>query len=154
MTPPHHHCLIIPTILTSTPHPRHLIHHLQPLLYLVHFLHYHRQLIVTNTPPSPPIASSSLPHRTWKPNSKYYNPECINVSTTHPIPTTTFPTTNTQAIKDHECSRMQHGVLSHPHNIGHWCKWLFRIKGHLCNRSIAKGFLKEHDKDYFEVRNI
>ncbi|KAJ0545685.1 putative RNA-directed DNA polymerase [Helianthus annuus] len=126
---------------------------------------------VTNTPQPPSTNSpTSLPPRTRKPNTKYFNSKFVNQTTLHPIPLTTEPTTHIQAMKDSEWRKAMDNEFnallknatwelvppSHHKPIG--CKWIFRIKrrpdGSIEKykaRLVAKGFLQEHGKDYFET---
>ncbi|KAJ9560958.1 hypothetical protein OSB04_006118 [Centaurea solstitialis] len=117
----------------------------------------------TTEPTSPPF------RRTRKPNTKYFNPSFVNLTSRHPIPPSIEPHTYNQALKDphwrHAMDQefnalMKNGTWelvppSHP-PIG--CKWIFRIKrdpdGTIAKykaRLVVKGYLQQYGKDYFDT---
>ncbi|KAJ0852435.1 putative RNA-directed DNA polymerase [Helianthus annuus] len=119
--------------------------------------------------PSPPPVNSR-PQRTRKPNSKYFNPNVVNTTTTHPIPPTLEPTSHTQALKDQkwraamDCefnALLQNAtweLVPHTSTTPIGCKWVYRIKrnpdGSIDKykaRFVAKGFHQQYGKDYFET---
>ncbi|KAJ0833725.1 putative RNA-directed DNA polymerase [Helianthus annuus] len=113
---------------------------------------------------------NTRPQRNRKPNSKYFNPNVVNYTTVHPLPSTLEPTSHTQAIKDQKWraamdsefnALLQNGTWELVPNTSHnpiGCKWVFRIKRNLDGtiekykaRLVAKGFHQQYGKDYFET---
>ncbi|KAM0042350.1 putative RNA-directed DNA polymerase [Helianthus debilis subsp. tardiflorus] len=130
---------------------------------------------ITHTPtpiptPTPTPTPSSLPTRTRKPNPKYYNSAFVNHTTTHSIPPTLEPSTYQQALKDPEWRKAMDNEFNALLKKTTWelvppsqhkpngCKWVFRVKRHPDGsidkykaRLVAKSFLQEYGKDYFET---
>ncbi|KAM0003914.1 putative RNA-directed DNA polymerase [Helianthus debilis subsp. tardiflorus] len=126
----------------------------------------------TPTSASTENQSTSFPpnKRQPKPNSKYFNPNFINSTTIHPLPSTLEPNTHTQAMKDPQWRHamdLELNALVQNHTwelvprttqnvIG--CKWIFRIKRKADGtidkykaRLVAKGFHQQFGKDYFDT---
>ncbi|KAJ0456165.1 putative RNA-directed DNA polymerase [Helianthus annuus] len=133
-----------------------------------HSLHTTSSSATASPTPTNPLPTS--PTRKRKPNSKYFNPQVINTTTLHPIPSTLEPTTHTQALKDtkwRQAMDSEFNALIHNQTwelvprtsqtpIG--CKWVFRIKRNADGsidkykaRLVAKGFHQQYGKDYFDT---
>ncbi|KAL4565975.1 hypothetical protein LXL04_030083 [Taraxacum kok-saghyz] len=128
-----------------------------------------------STPSTPNHSSSDtsptpLPPRNRKPNPKYFNPNFINSSTLHPVPSTVEPTTHTQALKDPQWRSAMDLEFNALLKNGTWelvppqshkpigCKWVFRVKrkpdGSIDKykaRLVAKGFHQQYGKDYIDT---
>nr|KAJ0189279.1 hypothetical protein LSAT_V11C800395000 [Lactuca sativa] len=127
---------------------------------------------VRMAPPTSPPAATIFAHpiRNRKRNPKYFNASLINTTTLHPIPSSLEPSTHNQVLKDpkwRHAMNLEYNAL--PQNqtwvlvpssnhtpIG--CKWIFRIKRNLDgsvskykDRLVAKGYLQQHGKDYFDT---
>ncbi|KAL4582707.1 hypothetical protein LXL04_007266 [Taraxacum kok-saghyz] len=127
----------------------------------------------SRAPPSPSTSATSSPPlqpRSRKPNPKYYNSTFVNHTTLHPLPVSLEPTTYNQASKDslwRQAMDSEYNALLQNHtwelvpSNGHkpiGCRWVFRIKrnadGSIAKykaRLVAKCFLQQYGKDYFDT---
>ncbi|XP_019190809.1 PREDICTED: uncharacterized protein LOC109185285 [Ipomoea nil] len=106
-------------------------------------------------------------------NPRYYNDKLVNVTTSHPLPLFVEPRTVRQALSDVRwkeamCAEyqalMQNGTWELvPRNgrVPMSCKWVFRVKrkadgivDRFKARFVAKGFLQEPGRNYFETFSL
>lgn len=106
------------------------------------------------------------PRRFRRPNKKYFNDKFVNISTIAPISPALEPSSVRQALQDARWKKameeefealMRNGTCELVPRGNHTpvgCKWVYRVKPNIDGRLVAKGFLQEPGRDYFETFSL
>ncbi|KAL4565106.1 hypothetical protein LXL04_029190 [Taraxacum kok-saghyz] len=99
----------------------------------------------------PQETSSLPPSRPRKPNQKYYNSSFVNSTTLHPIPPIVEPNTHNQALKDPKWRQAMDNEFNALMRNDTWELVPHGTTEKYKARLLAKGFLQQYGKDYFET---